>query len=57
MRSKGKLHLKQTDGLERYTDEFIQHLLNDVAYNHNNDSTGNIAAKGGNIGHIFQTKG
>lgn len=52
MRRKGMLTLPNGDGLERYTNKFIQHLLNDVAYNNAYDSnTSHYAANGG---HLFQ---
>lgn len=53
LRREGKLTLPSSDGIERYTNEYIQHLLNDVALNNapNNtlQDTPNITALGGPI--------
>lgn len=52
LRRKGKLNLPKSDGLERYTDKFIQHLFNEVADGSVNNTLSNIAAKGGKLGKI-----
>lgn len=49
MRKDGLLTLPDSQGLERYSDKFIQHLFNDVAYNGNGDDGVNMAAHGGYV--------